>query len=113
MKTLLAALLITTAATSAMARDFPMRDVEATCHAFADPVKENPALFQLCLDQEQGGYNRAKVYWSKLNENEQTECIRMAAQTEPYAYYEMLGEAVYVAYRVADNAGRFPRQFRY
>lgn len=102
-------------------RAIPIRDVNAACSALADGsarsggTSSNTAL-ALCLQEEQQGYDAAKLLWGEVSPARRGECLTHASGFGPPNYYRALGSCLEAKLAVEDNARQMrekPQGFRY
>ncbi len=80
------------AALAVAATPFPKWDAQAGCEANARRIG-NPSAVQLCVDEEQGAYDLAKLAWPIVPEPYRRRCIAIAEGgfVPGYSYTRLTG----------------------
>ncbi len=113
-----------TAQTPAGEDVLPGHDVDAACAALADKSAKNGGTsrnvtMNLCLQEEQEGYDTSKLLWDRISPLRRRECLQHASGFGQANYYRALGGCLEAKGAVEDNERQMqqlrskPQGFRY
>ena len=109
------------AASADSADAIPLHDVDAACEALAsrtprDGLATRNGSLRVCLQEEQDGYDTARMFWDALTPEQHRECLEHAGGFGLPNYYRALGvcaEGKAVAAAVSRQARQPPQRFQY
>lgn len=102
----------------------PGHDVDAACAALADQSAKSSntprnVAMNLCLQEEQEGYDTSKLLWDRVSVPRRRECLQHASGFGQANYYRALGMCLEAKSAVEDNEREMqqlrskPQGFRY
>ena len=99
----------------------PLHNVDAACEALArrtprDGLATRNGSLRVCLQEEQDGYDTARMFWDTLTPEQHRECLQHAGGFGLPNYYRALGvcaEGKAVAAAVSSQSRQPPQRFQY